>query len=332
MLEDYKSLFKEVEFQDAVKTKRVCLFLGSGVGFNIGMPDWKGLAKEIVLFSLKEKIITRSEKLNLMNINNPLKIISICTDRIDKSDKKNKFNKLFKQLFYKIPKDKYKRNSIYANLNKLYKEKAVLILQTNYDVMIEKYQSKEEGKNRNFYIPYKDNNNISKNNITNSIVYLHGRFSGDSDEYRQSTYQDLILNKRQYNRVYVLENTDEYKKQREFINYLLKEFYIIFLGYSLNDAEILQMIANKPKTENYIRIRVIVDNCLAKNLENEFNSAYLKSASNDKIKTYVYDTETSGIEAGFEEVIKNLTSNILETPDKNSCIIKYTNPKEVDFG
>ena len=47
MLEDYKLLFKEVEFQDAIKAKKVCLFLGSGVGFNIGMPDWQGLAYRI---------------------------------------------------------------------------------------------------------------------------------------------------------------------------------------------------------------------------------------------------------------------------------------------
>ena len=332
MLEDYNCLFNEVEFQDAVRTKKICLFLGSGVGFNIGMPDWSGLAREIVLFCLKQKIITRSEKLNLLSMNNPLKIISICTDRIKDRQIEYSFDDLLKELFYKIPKGKYRKNKIYFNLNKLYKEKAVLIVQTNYDVMIEKFQSQKEGENRNFYIPFVDKEILSKDKILESIVYLHGRFSGDSHELKKSSYNDLVLNKRQYNRVYVLEDTDEYKKQREFINYLLKEFYIIFLGYSLSDAEILQMIANKPKTENYIRIRVIVDNCEAKQLENEFNSNYLKTASNDKIKTYVYDTEESGIEKGFEEVIKNLTNKILNKSKKISCLIKYTDPKEVDFG
>jgi len=332
MLEDYKSLFNEVEFKDAVRTKKVCLFLGSGVGFNLGMPDWKGLAKEIVLFCLKQKIITRSEKLNLFSMDNPLKIISICTDRIEERHVEDKFNELLTKLFYKIPRKEYRKNKIYFNLNKLYKEKAVLILQTNYDVMIEKYQSKKEGENRSFYVPYIDKEILSKNKISDSIVYLHGRFSGDSNELKKSSYKDLVLNKRQYNRVYVLENTDEFKKQKDFMNYLLKEFYIIFLGYSLSDAEILQMIANKPETENYIRIRVIVDNCESKQLENEFNSNYLRIASNEKIKTYVYDTEISGIEKGFEKVIENLTDKILDKSDKDSFIIKYTNPKEVDFG
>ena len=106
----------------------------------------------------------------------------------------------------------------------------------------------------------------------------------------------------------------------------------MFSKKNLSDAEILQMIANKPETENYIRIRVIVDNCESKQLENEFNSNYLRIASNEKIKTYVYDTEISGIEKGFEKVIENLTDKILDKSDKDSFIIKYTNPKEVDFG
>ncbi len=234
MLVNYKQLFKEKEFIDAVRTKKICLFLGSGVGFNIGMPDWLGLAKEIVKFCLDNSIISRSEKLNLLSMNKPLKIISICIQKIELKGKQNEFNDLLKIIFYEKPKSAYKKSKVYNCLSKLYKEKAVLILQTNYDVMLEKYQTKTQGANRNFYIPYMDMEPISKNKQIDSIIYLHGRYSGDENEVLKSSYKDLVLSKYNYNRVYTLENTDEFKRQRDFINNLLKEFYVIFLGYSNN--------------------------------------------------------------------------------------------------
>ena len=332
MLDDYKLLFKEVEFQDAIKAKKVCLFLGSGVGFNIGMPDWQGLANRITTFCLQQKIITRSEKLNLLNLSKPIKIISICADKIKNKNKEKEFNNLLKELFYETPRKNFKNSRIYNCLNKLYKEKAVLILQTNYDVMIEKFQSADEGLNRNFYIPYINMENPSQNNMLDSIIYLHGRFSGDTSEFRLSSYRDLVLSKEQYNRVYTLETTDEYKRQKDFIKYLLEEFYIVFLGYSLSDEEILHIIANKPNTENFKQISVIVDNCEAKILENEFNRNYLDIASNHKIKTYVYDTDSTGIEQSFEEVIENLTDIILNISKEKPALIRYTDPEEVDFG
>ena len=337
MLIDYKKLLKEEAFKDAVKTKKICLFLGSGVGFNIGMPDWQGLAEKIVKFSLKYGIIKRSEKIDLLRINNPLKVISICIEMIENFNKEDIFNEFLIDLFYKKPKKEFQKSKIYKNLIKLYKEKRVLIVQTNYDVMIEKEQSKEEGENRNYIIPFLsekilDEKFLDTKKIMNSIIYLHGRLSGDKSELKKSSYKDLILNKRQYNEIYILENRNEYIRQKEFIKFLLKNFYIIFLGYSLNDTEILNLIANKPETENYTGIRVIVDNCKAKELENEFSSNYISMASGDNIQTYVYNTEKNGIEKGFETLINDLTNSIIEVSNEKPCLIKYTNPEDVDFG
>lgn len=331
MLNNYKSLFNDNLFIDAIKAKKVCLFLGSGVGFNIGMPDWLGLAKKICAFCLKHKIINRSEQINLMNIKNPIKIISICTQKIKNTEKIAQFNNLLKTLFYDNPIKKYRTNKVYKNLSKLYKEKAVLIVQTNYDVMIEKFQSKEEGENRKIYIPYLNEEAIPEKNILDFIIYLHGRFSGDKTEFKHSSYEDLVLDKEQYNKVYVLQDRIEFQKQKYFLNYLLKEFFIVFLGYSLSDTEILHMIANKQKTEQYKQIAVIVDDCDAKKLENEFNANYLKMASNGKISTYVYETNECGIEHGFCEVIENLAQEILTKPKTDNPILRYTNPEEVDF-
>lgn len=102
------------------------LFLGSGVGFNIGMPDWEGLADKITRFCLKQKIITRSEKLNLLiiffnNINrrNIVKVINICLyelvkifKAIDKIDKSENINDDIKNFLQKFPK-KYEEKKLY---------------------------------------------------------------------------------------------------------------------------------------------------------------------------------------------------------------------------
>ena len=41
-------------------------------------------------------------------------------------------------------------------------------------------------------------------------------------EKKKSSYEQLVLSKEQYNRVYILENTDEYNRQKQFIKDLLK--------------------------------------------------------------------------------------------------------------
>lgn len=171
MLEDYKILFEQPEFQDSLEKRNICLFLGSGVAFNLGMPDWFGLANKIVDFCMEEKIITRSEKINLLKTNNNLKIISICVEKIKTQKKEKEFNLLLEDIFYKTPLKKYRTSKIYKNLNKIYRKNEVLILQTNYDVMIEKYQTQEEGQNKSFYI-YKyilSITNININEYTDNI-------------------------------------------------------------------------------------------------------------------------------------------------------------------
>ena len=334
MLENYSKLFEDSEFLDAIDTNRLCLFLGSGIALNIGMPDWQDLSKEIVKFCFKNKIITRSEKLKLFNSSfSPIKIISICTQKIEKSSIENEFNDLLKDIFYEKPRKNLTKSNIYGYLKDIYKEKKALILQTNYDVMLEKYLSYEDSINRGFYVPYSQKGNFSKDKdkVLDSIIYLHGRFSGDSGDLECSTYKSLILDKKQYNKAYVLENDIFYKNQKDFIKHILTNFYVLFLGYSLNDVEILQMIANKPETECYKGIGVIVDDCDAKNLENEFNMEYLKVASNGKIKTYIYDTECNGIKEGFSEVIQNLRNIIIDGKYKSFSTYKFRNPLEVDF-
>ena len=326
----YTELFKEENFINAAREKRICLFLGSGVGFNIGMPDWAGLAKELALFALENNAITRSEKLNLLNNNHsPLKIISICIDYLKEKNLNNKLDEFLKKIFYTNPRKKFFKSNIYKQLNSLYVEKKILILQTNYDVMIEKFQSKYNSDNKNYIIPYNTISIPKVDDLLGKIIYLHGRFDGS--KLNPSTNEDIILTRKQYNDIYVLNNNPNAINQKNFISYILENFYIIFLGYSLNDIELLQLIANKPKTESFKKIIVIVDNCNTKQIENEINAKYLQEASNNKINSYYYDTEITGIKIGFEKMLISLIAEINNCISESTPLIKYIDPTEVDF-
>lgn len=143
-------------------------------------------------------------------------------------------------------------------------------------------------------------------------------------------YEDLILTKEQYNEVYVLENNKKYKKQKNFIKKLLEGYHIIFLGYSLKDIEIMQMIANCNSRESYKKLNLIVDCCEANRLDREFETKYLQQASNNNLNIYCYSTEKQGHKE-FENVMQEIRNAIFKYSKPDTNILKYINPEEVDF-
>lgn len=81
-LRKYTDLFKDQDFKNAVLEKRLCLFLGAGVGININMPDWRGFSDKTVAFCFDNKLISLSQKRTISSFNDPLKSISLCTQLI----------------------------------------------------------------------------------------------------------------------------------------------------------------------------------------------------------------------------------------------------------
>lgn len=312
-LKNYRKLLVDADFQKSITAKNVCLFLGAGVARNLKMPDWNGLASNITDWCFKNKIIQHSEVHTLSNMSNPLKEISYCTRQIESKNKENDFNIYLKKIFIENPKAAYEQDSkLYDNFIKLYNSGKVLLVQTNYDRTIENYVDAQP------FIPYTEDNNITLTN--NLLVYLHGRFDGN--------YKDIVLTKEKYNEVYVLENKSSLEKQRNFIRQLLKSYTIIMLGYSLQDNEIVQLIANRKNVENYKKVIVIIDTCKAKAISNKIDAQYWKSCCNDNIELYAYSTECYGFKK-FNKVVKDLTDKIIHTTGSEP-IIEYTNPTTIE--
>lgn len=312
-LKNYRKLLVDDDFNKSITAKNVCLFLGAGVARNLKMPDWSGLASNITDWCFKNKIIKHSEVHTLSNMSNPLKEISYCTRQIESKNKENDFNIYLKEIFIDNPKDAYERNSeLYDNFIKLYNSGKVLLVQTNYDRTIENNVEAQP------FIPYAEDNNITLTN--NLLVYLHGRFDGN--------YKDIVLTKEKYNEVYVLENNPFQEKQKNFIRQLLGSYTIIMLGYSLQDNEIVQLIANRKNVENYKKVIVIIDTCKAKAISNNIDTQYWKSCCNGNLEIYTYDTEDNGF-AQFAQVVQDLTDEITRPINTNS-ILEFADPATIE--
>lgn len=328
---DFSSLINSDKLRDAIAVNKVCLFIGAGVARNLGMPTWEGLTSQITDFCSKKQIFEHSFVHTLEAFNDPLKVISYCVQEIEKTENHVDFEKFLHEIFVIRPKENFENldldnnATVYKDLIEIYKSPKALIVQTNYDNIIEE-KSQYVGKQS--YVPFIDPGDTKlKNDL---LVYLHGRLK-DKEDCAPFEYQNLVLTRSQYNDTYVLRNKNEkFEKQENFFKKLLAGYHIIFLGYSLQDNEIVQFIANKGLTESHLEISVIIDQCKANSHLNQINANYLVEASNGNVKTYYYSTEDGGIGKNFANVISSLKNTILserQAPD----IIKYLDPNEVDF-
>lgn len=203
----YDDLLKDKNFKIAVENNKLCLFLGAGVAYNLGMPNWKGLAENIIKFCFDNKIISFSLQNQLLKENDCIKVISFCEYEIIDKNKKSEFKEHLNEIFYRNPINKYqkKRNEIYKYLIDITKDTNTVIIQTNYDSVIEEFA---ETDGRKPFIPFEmDFSEKVKKNLHNYIFYLHGKIN---DKF---SYENTILTRKQYDNVYVLEN----EKARESI-------------------------------------------------------------------------------------------------------------------
>lgn len=305
-LQDYTELLDNKDFENSILANKICVFLGAGVARNIGMPDWQGLASNITQFCLKRNILNHSQTLILKSFTDPLKIISYCIQETEEKKQQVFLNQHLQKLFIDAPLEYYRNsnNNVYKLLLELYQSEKVLIVQTNYDHVIEEVNNSDSKRKLQPYVPFIDETQLKLTN--NLIVYLHGKFKND--------YNNIILTKQKYNEVYVLKNSKV--KQEKFFNDLLKEYTIIMLGYSLQDNEIVQLIANRECPIDFKSVNIIIDNCKAKLISNEIDAQYWISSCNKNLNIYTYDTEIRGFNQ-FYNVVEALKNKICQKTEES---------------
>jgi len=220
------------ELHQAAKNESIILFIGAGISKFYGCMLWNEMAAHLVREIQKEKIISFAEQDILLNdVNaNPRKVISICYNKCKNIDKLDVYKRAIKESLNINNNDKLK--NIYK---KIFSIKATTYITTNIDDGIEKYiGSIKTGKRISIYNCTLDTDKLKiqqvKFNILKdgNIIYLHGSVNHIDkciltvenylNHYSQRFINDLFINIKKINP------------------------YFIFLGYGLNEWDIIERV------------------------------------------------------------------------------------------
>jgi hypothetical protein len=197
------------------------LFIGSGISMLLGMPSWDDLANK-ALDELREmKCLNYSEIEQLKNLE-PKKKLSIAS--LIANDCKVELN------FKKYLTGKNEGDSIYKAINDI----GCTCVTTNYDELLApRFIETKKGSTTAApiaRITERDKLFVKLLNEPGTVVHLHGAISNQ---------KTMILTTEQY-----LEHYNDEKVQI-FLSDLFKKKVILFLGYGLEEAEILEYIFRK---------------------------------------------------------------------------------------
>ncbi|MCK5591650.1 MAG: SIR2 family protein, partial [Candidatus Pacebacteria bacterium] len=180
-------------------------------------------------------------------------------------------------------KEKYaltRSNPVYRHLDTLTKN--TVVLQTNLDKSLERHC------NFTTYL----NINLPANLPASCLIYLHGEITNPSS---------WILTRDEYDDFYQRQKTPGFVS---FIENIFKQKDVLFLGYSLNDKEILDQIAKvKGSGRKYVLVLGEME------LEKVRNQIWEQNLKHHEINVVRYDIEKEGYDA-FSAFLGSITSLI----------------------
>jgi hypothetical protein len=203
------------KIKQAINDKKLAIFIGAGVSRLIGCDGWDTLAKNLVKKCTEENLINPITKELLLKQTDKIKIISIC-DNILKE-------KSFMQVMKKSLKDDEIVNLVQSDKFQIYrdlKNMSNTFITTNADRFIDSLFDVS-----NIHI-----NKFSAEKVSDSkhkLYKIHGCIGN---------MESLVFTKNQYMSTY----TNSYFI--EFIKTIFDEYTVLFVGYGLNEFELLSKI------------------------------------------------------------------------------------------
>ena len=255
-----------------LESNRVMIFCGAGVSMQAGLPDYRGLVKQVYK-ALHEQI----PKKRSIQWNAP--------DRMMGRLEKKIVEGMVRQEVVKILSKKSSKYPYHANLLKLAKlngEDKFRLITTNFDHYFEyAVQELDCGKDEIFQLDNQLDNQLKPAleiprdeyfNDWRGILHLHGRL----DQENQKGANDyLILNNADFGRAYFSSG-----HITRFLLRLFREYTVLFIGYSLNDPPIAYILDALGSEASGRKHYIFVDEEAAKDATNYDN--------NDSIKTIKY--------------------------------------------
>ena len=205
-----KKYEKELEIlAEELRDGKLIVFVGAGVSMNSKLPSWNELIRDYA-----EKLgMIKEDEYRSFNAEETLDIPEIYYDKFGKI-------KYYEILEKRFSDRKYLPNSIHKSLKKM---DLNYIITTNYDKLIE-----EEFKNKNIYDIITKDNELPYSKTNKAIIKMHGDLKN----------RNVVLKKSDY---------DNYEKSFPLISTFIKGLFtsntILFIGYSLNDVNVKDIMS-----------------------------------------------------------------------------------------
>ena len=260
---------KEIEvLAEELRDGKLIIFVGAGVSMNSKLPSWNELIRD---YAEKLGMIKENEQRSF-NGEETLEIPEIYYDKFGKI-------KYYEILEKRFNAREYSPNSIHETLKKM---NLNYIITTNYDKLIE-----DEFENKKIYDIITKDNELPYSKTNKAIIKMHGDLKN----------RNIVLKKSDY---------DNYEKNFPLISTFIKGLFtsntILFIGYSLNDVNVKDII-----------------NWISEILEDDFRKVYLVDFQENNIlleekykKNELVNRISLDIINNREETLKNFLEEIIE--------------------
>jgi hypothetical protein len=208
------------EVLEAAKDGRLVLFVGAGASMMVGMPSWGGLASAALNSLVVQGYIDYAE-LDQLKTLDPKKQLSIADFISQEHGHHLELSQYLKARW---------KSSIYPNINSI---KATCVT-TNYDhelcpLPLEE-ASEQETKASVVRKSGVENLQAADLKVPGTVIHLHGDMNNP---------ETMIVTTRDY-----LAHYDEPKVQH-FLSELFRDYVVAFIGYGLDESEILEHILRR---------------------------------------------------------------------------------------
>ncbi|MDJ0625751.1 MAG: SIR2 family protein [Candidatus Caenarcaniphilales bacterium] len=229
--------FSQILNKALEESKPITIFCGAGTSRLIGCKGWDQLAHELLNKAVELKLINFRKQNDLTSINNSRKIITICEGVFKKGSQDAKFDECIRNaLKPKVSLKHDEDKNIFKPLKKLVDQIenkgffTVNLITTNYD----NHLLDEFPKRAKEFSSVEDMNSDFFEKIDSTkVFYMHGHVDNQ---------QSLIVTVSDYLKLYAKSDFKEHMKK------LFEKSLILFLGYSLNEFELLSMTIDPNNT------------------------------------------------------------------------------------
>lgn len=235
---------------EAAQRGDLLLFIGAGVSRIIGSSSWEELAKKYLDFVFDCGLINYSEYKHLAK-QDSRKLLSICNELVNKNPKKKSFD-IQKALENDAKSSPNKYSDIYQHLDNF----NCPYVTTNFDDFLDSDliltetstggdTSKANTSSKTVYHHFSDLQDPALLK-PHDVVHVHG-------SVHDPKKRDLVLTIREYFSAYSRNTASGTTDLPEFLNKLFKNKVVLFVGYGLEEYEVLEFIVNNIEDPTLMR-------------------------------------------------------------------------------